>query len=244
MSKAWPLVKLGEVLSQEKRSITVLSDNEYNLLGAHWYAKGLYIKDIKYGSQIKASSLYRVHEGDFVYNRLFAWKGSFAIATKENNGCFVSNEFPCFHVSREKVEPQYLRWYFSRESSWNEALGLSYGATPTSRNRLNEEHLLNITIPLPPLAEQQRIVATIGRLAGKIEEAITHKKEIVKEYSSMLHSIFNRLTKDSPMIEIEKIAPLIRRAVNVCMEEECPELGIKSFGKGTFHKPALNYKLS
>ncbi|CDI03006.1 hypothetical protein BN873_370005 [Candidatus Competibacter denitrificans Run_A_D11] len=89
MSKGWPLVKLGEVLQAEKRQVIIAADREYKMLGARWYAKGLYIKDTKYGSQIKASSLYCIHEGDFVYNRLFAWKGSFAIATKEDDGCFV-----------------------------------------------------------------------------------------------------------------------------------------------------------
>ena len=42
-SPKWPLVPLGEVLTHKKREIRVDTTREYALLGAHWYAKGLYI---------------------------------------------------------------------------------------------------------------------------------------------------------------------------------------------------------
>lgn len=92
----WPLVPLGSLLVPISRPETLLATAQYRLLGAHWYAEGLYIKDIKTGSEIQAKQLFRVETGDFVYNRLFAWKGSFALAHEDVEGCYVSNEFPCF----------------------------------------------------------------------------------------------------------------------------------------------------
>ncbi|MBM3791259.1 MAG: restriction endonuclease subunit S, partial [Acidobacteria bacterium] len=133
----------------------------YKVLGAHWYAEGLYTKDVLTGTGIQAPKVYRVEAGDFVYNRLFAWKGSFALATKENDGCYVSNEFPCFSVNLDRLDCKYLWLYFSRNTVWDEALGLSTGGTPTSRNRLKEEQFLGLTVPLPPLSVQRRIVARI-----------------------------------------------------------------------------------
>jgi type I restriction enzyme, S subunit len=150
---------------------------DYALLGARWYAKGLYIKDRKPGSAIRARTLFRVKDGDFVYNRLFAWKGSFAVATCEQDGCYVSNEFPCFEVDRHRVDSRFLWLYFSQEHVWNEALGLSFGATPTSRNRLKEQFLLAMTIPLPPLPEQRRIVAKLDRIAANLDDARTLANE-------------------------------------------------------------------
>jgi type I restriction enzyme S subunit len=163
----WPLVPLGEVLLPTSRPESVIATEQYRLLGAHWYAEGLYIKDIKAGSEIQANQLYRVECGDFVYNRLFAWKGSFALAGKDVHGCYVSNEFPCFRLREVRVDGRYLHYYFSRESIWSEALGLSSGSTPTSRNRLKEDRLLAMTVPLPPIEEQRRIVVRIEALAKK-----------------------------------------------------------------------------
>src|SRR5439155_26362317 len=171
MRNRWAFVRLGEILKPVSRPEPVNPEATYALLGARWYATGLYTKEILSGSQIRAEKLYRVEEGDFVYNRLFAWKGSFAIASKENHGCFVSNEFPCFRIDSERADGRFLSRYFSRSSTWDEALGLSAGGTPTSRNRLKEEKLLAITIPLPPLAEQRRVVARVEEPAAQIHEA-------------------------------------------------------------------------
>jgi type I restriction enzyme, S subunit len=38
---------------------------------------------------------------------------------------------------------------------------------------------------------------------------------------------------------MSEIAPLVRRQVEIEGDKEYPELGIRSFGKGTFHKPAI-----
>ena len=130
--KPWTTVALEEVLVPVSRPETLIATTEYRLLGAHWYAEGLYIKDIKPGSEIQAKQLFKVQTGDFVYNRLFAWKGSFALAGEDVDGCYVSNEFPCFRIREDRLNGRYLHYYYSRESAWNDALGLSSGGTPTS----------------------------------------------------------------------------------------------------------------
>ncbi|CAG0964314.1 Type-1 restriction enzyme EcoKI specificity protein [Methanosarcinales archaeon] len=183
---SFPMVALGELLMPVSRPESVDAEKEYRILGAHWYAEGLYIKHIKLGSEIQANKVYRIEKGDFVYNRLFAWKGSFAVATNENHGCYVSNEFPCFKVDSDRADSKYLWLYFSRAKIWEEALGLSTGGTPTSRNRLKEEKFLAMQISLPPLAEQRRIVAHIEELAAKIEEARGLRKMAGEETEALI----------------------------------------------------------
>ena len=215
MSK-WPIVPLGELLTPVSRPQNVQPDAAYRILGAHWYAEGLYTKEIKPGSQIQANKVYRVEEGDFVYNRLFAWKGSFAIATRDNHNCYISNEFPCFSVRLDRADGQYLRKYFSRTSVWDDALGLSTGGTPTSRNRLKEEKLLAMAIPLPPLSEQRRIVARIESLAAKIEEASRLRGQAVNE-TEVLSIRAGSQTLDSPKWNCERLE---------CVLAESPRNGL------------------
>lgn len=171
MSVAWPRVRLGEVLRQVERPCDVEPAREYRMLGVRWYGAGLFERERLLGQDIKAKRVYRVEAGDFVYNRLFAWKGSFAAAGSEAHGAYVSNEFPCFAPAPERLDPAYLRWWFMQERTWLAALGLSTGATPTSRNRLKEASFLGLEIPLPPLAEQRRIVSRLDALAASIGEA-------------------------------------------------------------------------
>lgn len=181
MNHDWKPTKLGVLLKTVSRPVRLDPATTYRLLGAHWYAKGLYVKEEKKGGEIRAVSLFEVKEGDFVYNRLFAWKGSFAVATQEVDGCFVSNEFPCFTVQADLAYPKFLWLYFSREISWNEALGLSTGSTPTSRNRLKEMQFLNMEILLPPLDEQRRIVSRIDELTTKLEKARVFRRNALSD---------------------------------------------------------------
>lgn len=173
MSNGWPKVPLGEVLRPVSRPVRVEAGQTYRMLGVRWYAAGLFIKDVLDGSEIRANRVFRVQRGDFVYNRLFAWKGSFAVADDASHDCYVSNEFPCYEPDEARIDVRFLHRYFSREPAWAEALGLSTGGTPTSRNRLKEEKLLAMAVPLPPLSEQRRIVARIESLAAKIAEAVS-----------------------------------------------------------------------
>lgn len=189
----WPKVRLGEVLQSVERGEPVDDSREYRLLGARWYGEGLFEKDKKSGHQVAASRLYRVQEGDFIYNRLFAWKGSFAVVPAKFDGCHVSNEFPCFLADQSRIETAFLRWWFRRESSWLAALGLSSGATPTSRNRLKEVSFLSMEIPLPPLSEQRRIVARIEELAAQIQEARTLRQQAAEEAAALVASETNDL---------------------------------------------------
>jgi len=233
------MVTLDDLLSPIRRETAVLPDSDYPLLGVRWYAKGLFRKETKSGADISASKLYRIEMDDFVYSRLFAWKGSFAVATADDDGCFVSNEFLSYRADPGRLLPEFLHMYFSQEHTWAEALGLSEGATPTSRNRLKEDRFLAMRIPLPPLPEQKRIVAKVQSLATKIDEARELRADINTDRIAALRSLFRRITDGAPRRPMSEVAPLERRPVHIKEDESYPELGIRSFGRGTFHKPTL-----
>ncbi|MBN1135418.1 MAG: restriction endonuclease subunit S [Anaerolineae bacterium] len=209
----WLIAAVGTVAREVSRPERIDNSRMYRLLGAHWYAKGLYVKEEKLGSEIRATALFAVNPGDFVYNRLFAWKGSFAVVQQEHAGCYVSNEFPCFELDRERIVPQFLWLYFSREQAWREALGLSSGSTPTSRNRLKQARFLAMKIPLPPLPEQRRIVARVEELAGQIAEARGLRERAREEASGLLPAVLARMFAQAeketwPEKSLDEVAPV------------------------------------
>lgn len=213
-ARGWPMVRLGEVLEPVTRPEKVELQTVYRLLGARWYAKGLYIKDEKPGSEIRANTVYRVEAGDFVYNRLFAWMGSFALADDTVHGCHVSNEFPCFRVKADRLDGRYLSLYFQQRESWSEALGLSSGGTPTSRNRLKEAKLLGMSVPLPSLAEQRRIVARVDAVAGRIADARRLRAEATEERTAILHAVSRRLIGSEPGDGWQPLSTFVERIEN------------------------------
>ena len=58
----------------------------------------------------------------------------------------------------------------------------------TNRVRLKEDRFMAMKLPLPPLPEQQRIVARIEELAARIEEARGLRRQAVEEVDSLYTS--------------------------------------------------------
>jgi type I restriction enzyme S subunit len=85
---------------------------------------------------------------------------------------------------------------------WDEALDLSTGGTPTSRNRLKEEKFLALRIPLPPLPEQPRIVARIEELVAKINEARGLREQAATEVDALALSYLSRTFAYDPGVNL------------------------------------------
>jgi type I restriction enzyme S subunit len=160
----------------------------------------------------------------------------------------VSNEFPCFAIRGERADGRYLWRYFSRASVWTEALGLSAGGTPTSRNRLKEERLLAMEIPLPPVSEQRRIVARVEELAAKIEEARGLRQQAVEHLERLMVSTAHRTDLDAvgkhsqgwAEVSLGEILRQVHDYRSITIDAEYPNFGIYSFGKGLFPKPPID----
>jgi type I restriction enzyme S subunit len=239
MKADWREVKLANILREVSRPESPLEDKEYRLLGMRWYAGGLFEKQRAKGCDIKANKIYRVETGDVAYNRLFAWKGSFGVARQEDDGAYVSNEFPCFIADETQVERDFLKWYMARSSFWQEVESLSTGMSRQSRLRLKQERFLSLSVHLPPLPEQRRIVATLDKASSRMEEAKRLAGQIEEEQTALLLRRVEELAKDAPRAPMAEVAPVVRRPVAIDPDAWYPELGIRSFGKGTFHKDPI-----
>ena len=152
---------VGELVHQVRREESVDPSREYGLLGVRWYGEGLFVREQKMGHEVAAAKLYRVMQGDFVYNRLFAWKGSFAVVEPRLDDCYVSGEFPTFEVDHANLDVRYLLALFTDPAIWGLVEDRSTGGTPTSRNRLKEGAFLSLEIPVPPLPEQVRLAGMV-----------------------------------------------------------------------------------
>ena len=51
---------------------------------------------------------------------------------------------------------------------------------------------------------------------------------------------FRDAIANAPLRPMVEVAPLVRREQSITLDGSYPELGIRSFGKGTFHKPPLS----
>jgi type I restriction enzyme S subunit len=173
-----------------------------------------------------------------ILSRIDARNGAIGIVPESLDGAIVSNDFPLFTFKDGRILPAYFDW-LSKTKSFVELCRKASEGT-TNRVRLQEDRFLNLEVLLPPLSEQRRIVARIEELAAKISEARAVRRRQEQEIRQMLLGTFHKIIRSEPRALMRDVAPLVRRPVNVDPEASYPELGIRSFGNGTFHKPALN----
>lgn len=154
----WTLERVGDLVQQVGQRVSVQPSTEYKMLGVRWYGEGVFHRETVRGEQISAAYLTPASPGAFIYNRLFAWKASFAVVPVEHADGFVSNEFPQFQVDVKRLLPEYLYLYFTSTPTLKEVSAASSGSAAVSRNRLRENEFLNFIIPLPPLKVQRAMV--------------------------------------------------------------------------------------
>jgi len=108
---------------------------------------------------------------DFVISQPKAWEGALARVTPDFDGWYLSPVFSTFRADRSRLDPAFLDWYCKRDAIWIELQRNSRGIG-ARRETVSPETFLALEIPLPPPAEQRRIVARIEELVknARIEE--------------------------------------------------------------------------
>jgi type I restriction enzyme S subunit len=104
---------------------------------------------------------YRVKAGQFIYSRIDARNGAFAIVPPGLDGAVVSKDFPIFDIDEQRVQPSFLLHFMRSGKLERQIQAMSFGAT--NRQRITEDNLLGMKLDLPPLPEQRRIAAILDQ---------------------------------------------------------------------------------
>jgi type I restriction enzyme S subunit len=103
----------------------------------------------------------------------------------------------------------------------------------TANVSLKELDIAGVEIPLPPLAEQQRVVARIEELAAQIKEARTLRKQAVEEADALLRSILDDDKEAQPTV-MRELVKLRAPDVTVSADKNYQFAGVYCFGRGVF----------
>jgi hypothetical protein len=189
------LVSVHELVHQVTEKVRVEKGQEYKLIGVKWYGEGTFHKETAMGDKISATYLTPVISNAFIYNRLFAWKESFAVVPPEHEGHFVSNEFPQFVVDESRILARYLYLFFTLDSTIRAVNAASVGSAAVSRNRFKEEEFLKFEIPLPPLETQQAIVTRWQQAQAEIEAAKASLQQVNGDLNGLLVEQYRAVCK-------------------------------------------------
>jgi type I restriction enzyme S subunit len=228
----WPIVPLGEVLKPAGEPHRVDRTRSYPNLGIYSFARGCFGKPPIDGNLTSARTLYRVRSGQFIYSRLFAFEGAYAVVPGDLDGAFVSNEFPCFDVQRDRALPRYLRWMFSLPRVWATLAEGSKGMGDR-RKRVHPDQLLAFQAALPPLDVQRRIVARLDAVEAHLSTSSALRKAREADCEQLLRTLMlsDPATTRVPMRDLVQLR---EPDVTVDRSASYDFAGVYSFGRGVF----------
>jgi type I restriction enzyme, S subunit len=237
MNDRWPQVRLGELLSRSDETSAVYPDVEYREITIKLWGKGVVPRGRISGAELAGTRRFVARSGQFILSRIDARNGAIGLVPPELDGAVVSNDFPTFVIDKTRVNERFLGW-MTRALGFVEMCRRASEGT-TNRVRLQEDRFLALEIGLPPLLEQQRLATWIDAISTELSRIRALRSEQKVQMRSLLVGNFHRITHDAPRIPMREVAPLVRRPVKVEVDKSYAELGIRSFGNGTFHKPAI-----
>jgi type I restriction enzyme S subunit len=237
MKNSWKEVFIGEFLRPAREPISIQDNIEYMQVTVAMHGRGVRLRQRVLGMAIKTKKQYRANAGRFIYSRIDARNGAMGIVTDNLDGAIISGDFPTFDFVQEKVNPRFFE-YITKTASFEETCRApSKGVT--NRKRLKEEEFLAIRVYLPDLSEQRRLVDIIDHISVRVEEAKRLEDEIEEEQTALLLRRVEQLSEGAQRMAMCRVAPVFRRPVEIQPDTWYPELGIRSFGKGTFHKEPI-----
>jgi type I restriction enzyme S subunit len=205
MSAEWPKVHLEEVITQRKEFIEIDDFKEYKRCRVQLHAKGIVLRDIVPGLEIKTKKQQVCSAGEFLVAEIDAKVGGFGVVPDELDGAIVSSHYFLFEINETKLDRKFLD-FFIRTPNFSDQVS-AQGSTNYAAIRPND--VLGYQIPLPPLDEQRRTVARIEELAAKIEEAQKLRRQAAEEADAVVASSAHNILTSSNQVEMKPLKELV-----------------------------------
>ena len=138
------------------------------------------VASIKKGFEVRILKRVRIEEGDLVFSKLHTQNGAFAFSKGKY---LATTTFLPLFVHEDKINQKFLFWALHRE------IPKLLTSDTVGRETYKTEVILDIQIPLPPLEEQQRIVATLERLMARIKETHEERSKAREAATRLLEQI-------------------------------------------------------
>jgi type I restriction enzyme S subunit len=181
----WPTVRLGDVLTERRE--TPLPDDlacgRIRIVSKISFDTGRI--ELRSGSETNTGMIL-ARPRDLVISGINAAKGAIALYGPENTEPIAATiHYGAYTPKPDRADLSFLWWFF-RSQFFRDLL--AEHVPGGIKTELKSKRLLPIPIPLPPMAEQRRVVARIEELAAQIHEARTLRHQAAEEAEAMLTS--------------------------------------------------------
>lgn len=168
-------VRVGDVLSLQRRSVDIEPFTEYSLIGVYSFGKGIFHREPRRGSELGDYRFFSIAPGDLVLSNIQAWEGAIACAQERDAGTIGTHRFLTY-VSRDgQVDTAWAKWFFLSEPGMELIRKAAPGTTIRNRT-LAIDRFEALEIPLPPIDEQRQVASQLDRLSEVVQLASERRR--------------------------------------------------------------------
>ncbi|WP_337518362.1 restriction endonuclease subunit S [Alistipes ihumii] len=188
----YPLVQIKEFLTRNKTAIEIQDDVYYKRATIKVRNGGIFLRDTVIGSKIGTKNQFVISKGQFLLSKIDARNGAFGVVPEELDGGIITGNFWTFDVDYSKVNPHYLALL----TTTNEFIEFCEQASngTTNRHYLQEPLFLDIKVPLPSLAEQNKLVEEYTSKINEYNTLLAHAFELDQDFTIELANLLKQNT--------------------------------------------------
>ena len=149
----WRQVKIKDIATHRKESIIIQDDLQYKLCRVQLHRKGVVLRELRLGSEIKTKKQQLCKNGDLVVAEMDAKYGGYGFLDEELDGAIVSSHYYLYELDTRKIYRDYFQVLIHSGLIQNQIE--AKGSTNYSSIRAWE--FLDYSIPLPDLKLQKKI---------------------------------------------------------------------------------------
>lgn len=177
--QAWPMTELNRIIDELESGVSVNSlsrqatENEIGILKTSCVTTGIFRPEER--KSVVPDEVHRVRcpvrKNTIVISRMNteALVGANAYVDRDYPNVFLPDRLWQTVISRKDVDVRYVQQVLASDICRNRISAVCSGTSGSMKN-ISKQQLLALTIPLPPLAIQQEIVAEIEGYQKRIEE--------------------------------------------------------------------------
>ena len=183
----WSVKEIGEALSVVERPIKMADDQLYKRVTVKRRHGGVELRDELPGANIKVKNQFLLEKGDFLISERQIVHGACGIVPEHLAGALVSNEYLVLQA-KEDFDVTYFNYLVQLLKYAKLFLVCSQGVD-IEKFLFKPKDWLKKRVPLPPLAEQQRIAEILATTEEKID-ALQSKQS---EYQTLKLGLMQKL---------------------------------------------------
>ncbi|MBS0458354.1 MAG: restriction endonuclease subunit S [Proteobacteria bacterium] len=141
-----PRFRISEIGDYVLRAVDIRPSTLYKQVTVAMKNRGLRLRRVCEGSEIKSPGQASVAEGDILFSRIDLWQGAIGIVGKDLEGAVVTRDFPVFRLKEhDSSARELLRYVFMTPEFAAQARDVSRGTT--GRKKMKRPAFLEIRIP-------------------------------------------------------------------------------------------------